>query len=60
MRSLEYLKLGWSLSMSSRVFIATFEDDEDIRLAAIAARREGIEIVDIYAPNAVHGLELPG
>ena len=43
--------------MSSRVFIATFEDDEDIRLAAIAARREGIEIVDIYAPYAVHGLD---
>jgi hypothetical protein len=41
--------------MSNRVFIATFESDEDIRLAAIAARREGIEIIDIYAPYAVHG-----
>ena len=43
--------------MSNRVFIATFESDEDIRLAAIAARREGIEIIDIYAPYAVHGLD---
>lgn len=43
--------------MSRRVFLSVFENEDDIMDAARAAREEGLSIVDIFAPYAVHGLE---
>ncbi len=43
--------------MSQRVFLSIFECEDDIMDAARAVREEGLSIVDIYAPYAVHGLE---
>jgi hypothetical protein len=43
--------------MSRRVFLSVFDNEDDIMDAARAVREEGLSIVDIYAPYAVHGLE---
>lgn len=43
--------------MSRRVFMSVHECEEDILGAAHAVRREGLKIIDIYAPYAVHGLD---
>ncbi len=43
--------------MSGRVLVAVFEREEDILEATRAAREAGLEIRDVYAPYAVHGLD---
>ncbi|MCF6285443.1 MAG: DUF3341 domain-containing protein [Candidatus Hydrogenedentes bacterium] len=43
--------------MSRRIFLSVFDNEDDIMDAARAVREEGLTIVDIYAPYAVHGLE---
>ena len=43
--------------MSQRIFMSIHEREEDILGIARAAREEGLTIVDIYAPYAVHGLD---
>jgi hypothetical protein len=43
--------------MSRRVFVGVFEREEDIHGAVRAVRERGWNIVDIYTPYAVHGLE---
>ncbi len=43
--------------MSRRIFLSIYEREEDILGVARAARQEGLKIIDIYAPYAVHGLD---
>ena len=43
--------------MSDRVFVATFEHEDDLLAATDAVRKEGLDIVDVYTPYAVHGLD---
>lgn len=43
--------------MSDRIFIAYFEDEQDIVEMSRAARETGYEIRDVYTPYAVHGLD---
>ena len=43
--------------MSRRLLVATFENEEDILGVTRAARERNLNIVDIYAPYAVHGLD---
>ncbi|MBI4514886.1 MAG: DUF3341 domain-containing protein [Deltaproteobacteria bacterium] len=43
--------------MSARLFVAWFEEEDDIRAATTAAREAGFNIYDIYTPYAVHGLD---
>lgn len=43
--------------MSRRLFVAYFEDEQDIVEATKAARTAGHEILDVYTPYAVHGLD---
>ncbi|MBP8131210.1 MAG: DUF3341 domain-containing protein [Candidatus Hydrogenedentes bacterium] len=43
--------------MSRRVFMSVYEREEDILGIARAARGQGLKILDIYAPYAVHGLD---
>lgn len=43
--------------MSRRLLAATFEHEDDILGATRAVRRQGLKIVDVYAPYAVHGLD---
>jgi len=43
--------------MSQRIFMSIHEREEDILGIVRAARQEGLKIVDIYAPYAVHGLD---
>lgn len=43
--------------MSRRFMIAVFEREQDILAATRAARHERMEIHDVYAPYAVHGLD---
>lgn len=43
--------------MSERVVIALFEREADIVQATRAARSHGLEIVDVFTPYAVHGLD---
>ena len=43
--------------MSRRVFVGVFETEEDILGIARAARDQGLKIIDVYSPYAVHGLE---
>ncbi|MBI2434111.1 MAG: DUF3341 domain-containing protein [Candidatus Hydrogenedentes bacterium] len=43
--------------MSHRVFMSIHKREEDILGIARAARQEGLNIIDIYAPYAVHGLD---
>lgn len=43
--------------MSRRLLIGIYDSERDILAAARAARREGMRIVDVFAPYAVHGLD---
>jgi mono/diheme cytochrome c family protein len=42
--------------MSRRLFLGTFEREEDLLGATAAARKGGLRVVDVYTPYAVHGL----
>jgi hypothetical protein len=39
------------------VLVGVFEREEDLLHATAAARRDGLAIVDVFAPYAVHGLD---
>jgi len=43
--------------MAQRTLMGVFAREEDILGATDAARREGLTILDVYAPYAVHGLD---
>lgn len=43
--------------MSRRLMIGIFEDEADILGVAREAREQGLKIVDVYAPYAVHGMD---
>ncbi len=43
--------------MSRRLFLATFEHEDDLLAATQAVRRKGWRIVDVFSPYAVHGLD---
>ncbi len=43
--------------MSGRLLIGVFEREGDVVRATNAARNEGLDIVDVYAPYAIHGLD---
>ena len=43
--------------MTGRLLVGVFEREEDVRHATAAARSEGLEVVDVFAPYAVHGLD---
>ncbi len=43
--------------MSKRLFAAYFEEEEDILGVTSAAREQGYQILDVYTPYAVHGLD---
>ena len=43
--------------MSRRIFMSVFECEEDLVGATKEARRQGLTIIDIFAPYAIHGLE---
>ena len=43
--------------MSDRVLLATFEHEDDLLAATKAVRSRGLEIVDVFTPYAVHGLD---
>ena len=43
--------------MTPRLLVGVFEREEDVRAAASAARNEGLDVVDVFAPYAVHGLD---
>ncbi|PHS03324.1 MAG: iron ABC transporter [Blastopirellula sp.] len=43
--------------MSERVILAHFEHEDDLLAATNAVRLEGLQIVDVFTPYAVHGLD---
>jgi hypothetical protein len=43
--------------VTRRLRVGVFEREEDVREATSAARSEGLDIVDVFAPYAVHGLD---
>ncbi len=43
--------------MARRTMIGVFSREEDILTATDAARRDGLTILDVYTPYAVHGLD---
>ena len=43
--------------MSRKVLITVFKNEDDVMGATTAARKQGLEIVDVYTPYAVHGLD---
>ena len=43
--------------MTRRLLVGVFEREEDVREATSAARNEGLDVVDVFAPYAVHGLD---
>jgi hypothetical protein len=43
--------------MSGRFLVSVFEREDDVVQATTAARKQGLEIVDVYTPYAVHGLD---
>ena len=43
--------------MSRRLLLGVFENEDDILGATDTARRQGLNIVNVYAPYAVHNLE---
>ena len=43
--------------MSRRVLLGVFSSEDDILGVTRAARAEGLKILDVYAPYAVHGLD---
>ena len=42
--------------MNGRVLVSVFTSEDDILQATRAARKEGLEIVDVFTPYAVHGM----
>jgi hypothetical protein len=43
--------------MNSRVLLATFEHEDDVKAATRAVHERGLPIVDVFTPYAVHGLD---
>jgi hypothetical protein len=43
--------------MSRRVLIGIFQNEHDILQATRAARKDGLDIVDVFTPYAVHGMD---
>lgn len=43
--------------MSDRLFLATFEHEDDILAATRTVRKAGYSIVDVYSPFPVHGID---
>ena len=43
--------------MTDRLFLATFDHEDDLLAAAAAVRSKGLCIVDAFTPYAVHGLD---
>ena len=43
--------------MNGRVLVSVFKSEDDILQATRAARKEGLEIVDVFTPYAVHGMD---
>jgi hypothetical protein len=43
--------------MSERLMLAVFEHEDDLLGATEAVRRKGLQIVDVFTPYAVHGLD---
>jgi hypothetical protein len=43
--------------VTDRWLVSVFEREEDLLNATSAARKEGWQIVDVFAPYAVHGLD---
>ena len=43
--------------MTGRVLISVFESGNDVLEATRAAKKEGLEIVDVFTPYAVHGMD---
>ena len=43
--------------MSAKVLIGIFKSEDDVVKATDAARKEGLDIVDVYAPYPIHGLD---
>ena len=43
--------------MSQKVLISVFRNEDDVLKATAAARKQGLDIVDVYTPYAVHGLD---
>ena len=43
--------------MAKRTFVGVFASENDILQVTDAARREGLTILDVYTPYAVHGLD---
>ena len=43
--------------MSRRMLVAVFDHEDDVVEATEAARAQGLTIVDVYTPYAVHGMD---
>ena len=43
--------------MNRRLLTVTFAGEEDLLEATRAAREQGLNIIDVYTPYAVHGLD---
>jgi len=43
--------------MSRRLLLGFFDDEDDILAATRAVRTAGLDVEDVYAPYAVHGLD---
>ncbi len=43
--------------MSRHFLVGTFAREEDILLVTRAARAQGLKIIDVFAPYAVHGMD---
>jgi hypothetical protein len=43
--------------VTGRLFVTLFEREEDLLQAAEAARQRGLDIADVFAPYAIHGLD---
>ncbi|MBK8255915.1 MAG: DUF3341 domain-containing protein [Polyangiaceae bacterium] len=43
--------------MSARVFVGWFDDEHALLRATTAAREDGLAIVDVFTPFAVHGID---
>ncbi|MQA31031.1 MAG: DUF3341 domain-containing protein [Luteitalea sp.] len=43
--------------MTGPVLVSVFDQEQDILQATAAARQAGIEIVDVFTPYAVHGMD---
>ena len=43
--------------MTRRVMVGIFADEQQVMRATRAVRKQGLRILDVYAPYAVHGLD---